>query len=293
MKIIFLFISTVLIWGSTWIGIKYQLGKVDPMVSVFYRFFLSSILLILYCKLMKLAMRFSLKEHLYIALQGLLLFSISYWMVYKAEIYLTSGLIAVVLSSIIIMNIFNGALFIGMKIKPYVFLGALLGILGIVLIFRKELSSFTFSDKSFYGLVYALISTLIFSLGNILSARNQKHGLPVIQTNALGMAYGAFIILLFSGFSGKSVEFDFSSAYILSLLYLSIFGSIIAFGCYLTLLGKIGADRAAYGPLLVPVIALGISTVFEGYQWSSFAVIGLILIFAGNLMVLAKSRKKT
>ena len=132
------------------------------------------------------------------------------------------------------------------------------------------------------------MATLIYSLGNITSERNQNYKLPVIQTNAFGMGYGAMVTLIFALLTGKTFNFDLSFLYISSLLYLSIFGSIIAFGCYLTLIGKIGADRAAYGPLLIPVIALGLSTIFEDYRWSSFAFVGIILIIIGNLLVLIK-----
>jgi drug/metabolite transporter (DMT)-like permease len=126
------------------------------------------------------------------------------------------------------------------------------------------------------------------SLGNILSARNQRFRLPVIQSNAYGMGYGALALLLFSLGAGKEFGFDVSVAYIGSLLYLAVLGSIVAFGCYLTLLGRIGADRAAYVTLLIPIVALCISTVFEGYCWTGYALTGLGMVLIGNVMVLKR-----
>ena len=110
-----------------------------------------------------------------------------------------------------------------------------------------------------------------------------------MQTNAWGMAYGAIIMTLYALFNGADFSYDTSISYGLSLIYLSVFGSILAFGCYLTLIGRIGADKAAYSAVLFPVIALGISTLFEGYQWSIEALFGFCLVLLGNYVVLTKA----
>ncbi|MBW2654403.1 MAG: DMT family transporter [Deltaproteobacteria bacterium] len=125
MRNIILYIITVLVWGSTWIAIKYQLGDVDPMVSVIYRFGLATVLLMLFCYVKGLKMKFSLKEHSFMALFGVLLFSVNYWLVYVAELYLTSGLVAVIFSSIVFMNIANGSIFLGAAVDKKMMIGAL------------------------------------------------------------------------------------------------------------------------------------------------------------------------
>ena len=137
----------------------------------------------------------------------------------------------------------------------------------------------------------SLISTVIYSLGNITSAHNQKHGLPVLQTNAWSMGYAALIMFIIVIGTGKPFGFECSFKYVASLAYLAVFGSVIAFGAYLTLIGRIGADRAAYGPLVVPVIALTLSQCFEGYAWSTFSIVGIALIIAGNFLVLRFKKK--
>jgi drug/metabolite transporter (DMT)-like permease len=217
-NILYLYGATVIIWGTTWLAIKFQLGSVDPMVSVLYRFIAASVILMVYCRLADLKMRFHLKDHVFMALQGLVLFSVNYWIIYSATAHLTSGL--------------------------------------------------------------AAVSTFMASLGNIISARHQKYELPVIQTNAYGMAYGAVII--------KPFNFETTFVYIGSLFYLAVFGTVIAFGCYLKLIGKIGADRAAYATMLFPVVALAISTFFEGYQWSTHNIVGMVLVLIGNGLVINK-----
>jgi len=287
-NIFFLYGSTVIIWGTTWLAIKFQLGSVDPMVSVLYRFMAAALTLFLYCKLRGLKMRFRLKDHIFMALQGLVLFSVNYWLIYLAEVHVTSGLVAVIFSGIVFMNMINGAVLLGSPIRSNVLLGGTIGVLGIVLVFWPQLTSFSLSDQGALGLVLSVVSTFMASLGNIISARHQQNNLPVIQTNAYGMAYGAAIIGAISLISGKTFSFEMSLAYVGSLFYLSLFGTVIAFGCYLKLIGKIGADRAAYATMLFPIVALGISTVYEGYQWAPNNIIGMAVVLVGNWMVLSK-----
>jgi len=258
------------------------------MVSVFYRFLLASLLLLLYCKFKGLNMRFTKKEHVFIAMQGFFLFAVNYLLFYTTEVYLSSGLTAVIFSTIVFMNIFNGKIFLHSKIQLRMVLGAMIGLCGITLVFLPELSNFSLDDKSFYGLLLGIAATFSASIGNIISAHNQKKNLPVIQTNAYGMAYGSFVMLVFALITNKTFQFDFSVEYIVSLGYLAVFGSVIAFGCYLTLIGRIGADRAAYATLLFPLVALGISTIFEGYIWTTYSITGIALIVAGNLMIISK-----
>ena len=287
-NILFLYGSTVIIWGTTWLAIKFQLGSVDPMVSVLYRFIVAALILFLYCKLRGLKMRFRPRDHIFMALQGLVLFSINYWLIYLAEVHLTSGLVAVIFSSIVFMNMVNGAVLLGSPIRSTVVLGGAIGVLGIVLVFWPQLISFNLSDKSALSLLLSIVSTFMASLGNIISARHQQNNLPVIQTNAYGMAYGAGIIGVLSVASGKTFSFEMTLPYVGSLFYLSLFGTVIAFGCYLKLIGKIGADRAAYATMLFPIVALGISTFYEGYQWAPHNVIGMGVVLIGIWLVLNK-----
>ncbi len=226
------------------------------------------------------------------ALRGAFLFGFNYWLVYEAELYLTSGLVAVLFSTIIFYNIFFSAILLGNPVNRTVLLGAGLGLAGTVLIFQPELESFNLSDSNFQGLILGCVSVVLAFLGNITSAHNQKNQLPVLQTNAFGMIYGALIMLVVSQFYGLPLTFDPSPAYVGSLLYLAIFGSIAAFGCYLTLIGRIGPDRAAYIILIIPVIALGISSVFESFQIQLTTVIGILLLIGGNVLALVRKRSK-
>lgn len=288
MNVAALFIIPALIWGSTFYVIKFQLGVVDPTWSVSYRFLLAGALLLAYSKYRGLNLRFSFAQHRFMMLQGMLLFGVNYWLVYIAEEKLVSALVAVAFSIIIFLNILFGSLFLKKKTEKKVFLGAILGVTGTFLLFRNDLVHITPENIPVFHLIVCFISVVVASLGNITSAHNQSRSLPVLQTNGFGMLYGGIIIGLIAIFSGKPLIFDVGAPYVLSLVYLSVFGSILAFGSYLTLIGKIGADKAAYVLIVIPVIAVSLSAIFEHYVISTQVVLGILLILGGNLVVLKR-----
>jgi drug/metabolite transporter (DMT)-like permease len=288
-----LFAIPALIWGSTWYVIKFQLGMVDPLLSVAYRFLLAGILLISFCIVTGKRMKFSVHEHFLIFLLGLSLFGFNYWFVYQAETVLTSGVVAVIFSLIIVFNIIFNALLLKGKIKKDVIIAAVLGIIGTIFLYKNELSSFSLNTKDAFVFVICLAGIITASLGNILSAYKQKRKIPVLQANAFGMFYGGAAMFLTVLLLGKPIVFEATVNYILSLLYLAVFGSIIAFSTYLKLLGEIGPDRSVYIALITPAIAIVISTIFEGYKWDLYAVAGILLLFSGNFLALRFKQKKS
>jgi drug/metabolite transporter (DMT)-like permease len=290
MSIFFLYLATVLIWGSTWLAITFQLGAIDPLVSIGYRFFIASVLLLAYCIVSGKNLRFSIRAHTFMLLLGVCLFGLNYWLFYLASAQLTSVLVAVTFSTVVLMNTINGRLFIGTPIRPIVIVAALIGLVGIMLVFWPEVQNFHLADQGVVVLGMTMLATYFASLGNIISARNQKQKIPILQANAFGMGYGALLMFIIAFFMGKPFGFDSNLAYVGSLLYLSVFGSIVAFGCYLTLIGRIGADKAAYASLLFPIVALQLSVWFEGYQWNAQSLIGTALILFGNLIILLPDR---
>ncbi len=292
MTVALLYIGTVLIWGSTWLAVKMQLGLVAPEVSIAYRFAIAAALLLVYSIARRRRLRFSLRDHAGMALLGLLLFSGNYIVFYMASGIMTTGLVAVVFSGMVVTNIIFGAIFFGTPVRPRVAVGAGSGISGLAMIFWPEVSTFDLASDGTVGLLLCIAGTVLASLGNMVSVSNQRRGLPVLQANAYGMSYGAAFMTLTALFNGRTFDFDPSLLYTGSLLYLAIFGSVFGFGFYLTLLGRIGADRAAYATVLFPIIALGLSTVFENFQWSSGAVAGMVLVLGGNVLVLSRTIKR-
>jgi len=287
-----LYLTSVLIWGSTWLAITFQFGTVPPMVSVVYRFALAGLILLAWARVKALRLRFSPSEHLWMALQGFLLFGINYMCVYLAEAEITSGLVAVVFSLVVILNIVGTRIFFGTPLKLSTMLGAVLGISGVVLVFLPELDRGTGRGDPTLGVAFALGGALTASLGNIVAHRNHGRGLPVVQMNTFGMLYGALFVAVFALVTRQPYLFDGSPRYLLSLAYLAVFGSILAFGAFLALLGRIGADRAGYVTVAIPIVALLFSALFEGLRWHVSLGLGILLCVAGNVAVLW-GRQKT
>lgn len=284
--------ATVLIWGSTWYAITFQLGPVAASWSVAWRMALSAVVLLGFCLFAGRRLRFSRRDHAGMALQGALLFSINYYIFYLAVGMLPSGLVALAFSTIQVMNIAFGALIFRQPVRPSTLLGGAIGIAGLALIFRPQIAAFDLSNAGSLGLLLAFLATAVASLGNMAAVANQRRGIPIVQSNTIGMAYGALFTALFAGvqavaFAGPGPAFAFSGAYLGSLAYLALFGSVFGFGAYLTLVGRIGADRAAYATALFPIVALLISTVFEDYVWSATAIIGVAFVLVGNVAVMS------
>jgi drug/metabolite transporter (DMT)-like permease len=219
------------------------------------------------------------------ALQGFSLFGLSYCGSYLATVYMTSGLVAVVFSTILMWNILNLRIFIGQPVAWRAFWGGVLGLSGICIVFWKDLAAFT-ATRGLIGLLIALAGAYLASIGNVVGARNAKKGLPVTQANAFGMGYGGLLTLFIHFAMGGTLTMDWSIGYLGPMLYLTLFGSIAAFGCYMLLISRIGADYAAYVTLLMPIIALVLSTLYEGYHWSVNAFAGVTLVLMGNLIIL-------
>ncbi|MBT8092569.1 MAG: DMT family transporter [Gammaproteobacteria bacterium] len=285
-----LYILTVLIWGSTWFAIEFQLGVVAPEVSVVYRYTLASGILFIYCKVNDLNIFFNLKTHLWFALLGLFLFCLNYVFAYSAQVVITSALAAIVFSTMLWMNIILSRWFFGTRAGRRVIVGAVLGISGIFVIFAPQIGEVSLTDSVLFGSLLAMLGALSASCGNMTSQALQQRKLPVIEANAWGMFYGAVLTLIIALLQGREFTFDGTFTYIASLLYLAIFGSVVAFGAYLTLLGRIGAHRAGYATVMFPVVALVLSLLFEGLELDPSIVLGTALVLAGNLLVLKEER---
>jgi drug/metabolite transporter (DMT)-like permease len=282
----------VLIWGTTWFTIKFQLGVVAPEVSLVYRFGLAAVCVFVYARATGSPLALSLRDHRMVALQGATLFCLNYWMTYLSTQYLTSGLVAVLFTSIIFFNLVNGRLIFGTPVERRVLFAAAAGMLGVALLFLPELQAAMHDAAIARGAALALLATYVASLGNMAASRNTREGLPVVTVNAYGLAYGTAGLAVIAVLRGTPVAFDPRLPYVLSLLYLSLAGTALAFGLYLALIKRIGASRAAYSSVLFPVVALAVSTLFERYEWSLPAVVGLGVLVVGNALALGGAGRR-
>ena len=283
-----LYVITVLIWGSTWLAIEFQLGVVQPEVSIVYRYLLASAVLFIWCKIRGLSLKFKVKDHRFFVLLGLLLFSLNYIFAYRAQIFITSALAAIAFSTMLWINIVLSRLVFGTRASGRVLVGAALGIVGIIVLFAPQVGSISLTDGVFFGSLLALAGATTASCGNMVSQAAQKRTLPVVETNTWSMFYGALLTCIVALASGHEFNFDATFTYITSLVYLAVFGSVVAFGAYLTLLGRIGAHKAGYATVMFPVVALVLSIAFEGLQPDLTIIVGATLVLLGNLLVLKK-----
>ena len=288
MQIILLYVVIVLIWGSTWSTIPYQLGIVAEEVSVGYRFGLAAITLYGYA--LSSGRQIRLPTHAYpvVLLQGTLMFCLAYFFVYYGAGRLASGLVAVLFTSIVLANAAFERIFFRTPFEPRIVSAALLGAAGMTMIFWPEVSVISLEDDTVVGILLVFIGVLLASLGNMAAVVNTRRSLPVVAVNAHSMAWAAALSLAIAYALGREFLFPLRLSYVLSLGYLSIFGSAVAFGAYLALIRHIGSARAAYTSVLYPLVALGISTLFEEYRWTVIAALGLVLTLAGNWLILRR-----
>ncbi|MGF6268578.1 EamA/RhaT family transporter [Lelliottia sp. F153] len=278
----------VVIWGTTWIAIFLQQGPVAAPVSIFWRFAVASAAMMLVLLALGRLRKLALRDHLFCMVQGCCVFCFNFWCFYTAAKFINTGLESVIFSMAVLYNAINSFIFFGQRPPARFWAAAILGLLGIITLFWDDLLASGWSHELLLGIGLSALGTYGFSLGNMISLRHQRNGLETMTTNAWAMTYGTLVMGAIALVRGDSFVPEWTMSYIGALLYLAIFGSVIAFGAYFTLVGRIGAGKAAYSTLLFPLVALSISTVYEGYVWHMNAVAGLLLILTGNLVMFTR-----
>ncbi|NIX76680.1 DMT family transporter [Microvirga terricola] len=287
-----LYAATVFLWGVSWIGIRAQLGVVAPEMSVLWRFLLAALVTWGWVLVAGKQVRFSLSDHLRFFFTGCCLFSFNFISFYYGGLTVPSGLLSVVFSLASIFNLVLGFVLFRQKVEPRVALGGVVGVSGIGLLFWPEIAGAGFNAGAAWGLALCTLGTLFFCSGNMISTIVQRRGAPLISANAWAMTYGCCILLALNLVRGNAFIIEPTFKYIGSLIYLAIGASVLAFASYLTLLRRLGAARAGYATVLFPIIALGVSTLLEGYVWTPLAVIGVVLALTGNVLVLRRPAPK-
>ena len=281
-----LYLLTVLIWGASWIGISFQVGEVAPVHGVLYRYVLAAALLHLFL-VTRGGARLGMAQHWLCAAMGLLMFGANYVMVYSAiSLGLTTGLAAVVFSLLIVMNAVNTAVFYGEAPGKALIPAAALGLAGVGLLFRDDIALIVSGRAAGLPLLLCIGAVYGASLGNMLSRKLQTTGAQVTTANAWAMAYAACGLFAWSLLFEQPFTWSFKPSFLIALGVLTVFSTIVAFWCYLTLLGRIGAARAAYAFVAFPAVALVISSVFEEFEWTTLKLVGVSLVLLGNLALL-------
>jgi drug/metabolite transporter (DMT)-like permease len=286
-----LFTICSLIWGTTWLVIKFQIDSTSPVVGVFYRFLIAAILMFIFNYFVtKKPLKYPARNHLFFFLQGLFNFCLNYILTYVSEGKMNSGLVALTFTTLVYFNMIGLRIWFKKPISKNVFLGGLCGAMGIVFLFWKEIWGFHSGVGPIAGVIIGIIATLFASTGNMFAYKNHLEKIPVVVFNSYGMLYGSLFSLMIGLVSGENFAFPTTPRFIFSLLYLVVFGTVIAFWAYQTLVGSLGADRAAYSSIVSPMIAVVLSSVFENVQMTAMFLLGIVFCLLGNYISLKKDR---
>ena len=278
-----LYAGVVFAWSTSWYPLSLQLGVVEAEVSLIWRFAASAALMFCIARWFGVALGHGRAEHLRFAILGIVLFSTNFALFYNASLYAASGLLAVILSTASLVNVLMVAALNRTSPPPMQLGAAVTGLVGLGLIFLPELRAVSGVG---YALLFGGIGTLCFCTGNLLSAATQQRGVHVLASTFWGMVYGTCFMVIVSLARGHDIIIDSNRVYLGSLAWLVVISSVLAFCSYLTLVGRIGPGRAGYATVIFPVFALLISTIWEDYRWSALSVAGLVLVMAGNVMMI-------
>lgn len=288
-----LYAVTIVVWGTSWYAIRLQLGVVSPEVSIVWRFTMATAIMVVWALITRAPFKFSPEIHAKFATLGVTIFSTNFALFYYAGLYVPSGLLAVMFSLSSIVNMLLAAAIFREKLEWRLVAGAIFGVCGVICMFLPQVMGVSLNFSALFALVLGVCAVLSFCAGNMMSRSLQEARVPLLSANMWGMFYGTLWMAFIAVLSGDPFIIDTSVTYISSLLYLAVFSTVIAFASYLTLVRRIGPGRASYATVMFPIVALAISTLFEGYQWTFIALVGMALALFGNVLVLARPNKPT
>lgn len=274
-----------IVWGTTWYAITFQLGAADPAVSVVMRFAIAALGLAVVARLFGQSLKMGRAQHLAAVGQGVFAFSLSYYFVYAAEERVASAVVAIIFAALTFVSLGVFRLFSGQKASLAAWGGAIMGVAGVAVLSWGELAGNSLGERAGTGILFGFIAVFASAIGNWFAWRGQQAGSAVLPATAWAMGYGTVILAAFALVSGRSFHVDWSASYILSLLYLSLIGSVLTFGLYFSLARSRGYALAAYISALTPPIAMLVSVVFEGARFGWMALAGLGLVLAGQLFI--------
>jgi drug/metabolite transporter (DMT)-like permease len=281
------FIFLALVWGSTWLVIKDQISAVPPAWSVVWRFILAAGAMLAFAALRGERLRLTAREQRLAIAMGLFQFSLNFQLIYQSEHYLTSGLVAVVFALMIVPNAILARLVLGATITRRFMAGSAIALAGITLLMLHEYRIAPPNSGVTTGVVLVVIAIMSVSVGNLLQATDTAKGVPVLSLMGWGMFWGVIASAGYAVVAVGAPTIDPRPGYLAGIVYLGLVGSALTFPLYTQLIREWGPGPAAYNGVAVPVVAMVLSTLFEGYQWSLLAAGGAVLAMAGLLVALS------
>ncbi|QPQ54276.1 EamA family transporter [Allosphingosinicella flava] len=281
------FIVITFIWGSTWLVIRDQLGVVPAIWSVTYRFVIAAAAMFAYARLTGASLRIGPEGHKLALMFGIPQFFLNFNFVYAAEHHVTSGLVAVVFALLMVPNTTLGWLFLKHRITRGFLIGSAIAVAGIALLFVQEMRTSAVAPSEIWlGIGLTICGVLSASVSNVLQASERLRMRPMASMIAWGMFYGVIADAALALATQGPPVVDYRFSYIAGVLYLGLFASALAFPLYFGIIRAVGPAKAAYNSLIVPIIAMALSTMFEGYVWTPLALAGGVLALSGLFIAL-------
>ncbi|QDP20566.1 EamA family transporter [Sphingomonas xanthus] len=281
-----------IVWGSTWIIIRDQIGSVPPQWSVAYRFAIAAIAMALVARWKGQSLKADRGMLIAATVLGVTQFSVNFNSVYLAEQYITSGVVATVFALLLIPNSLLAWAFLGQRPSRRFLVAGLVAVAGVGLLFIHELRSSPVASRHIAtGLGLTLLGLLGASAANVYQAGDRARRYPLLALLAWSMAIGAVLDAALAFIVAGPPVAEARIGYWAGVLYLALFGSVLCFALYFPVVRKIGPGKAAYSSVLVPIIAMALSTLFEAYRWSPLAIAGAVLSLGGMLLALARRRR--
>lgn len=284
------FVLVTLIWGSTWLVIKDQISAVPPSWTVTWRFMLAALGMFALALIRRESLRLSGQAMGMAAVVGVFQFSANFQFVYRAEHYLTSGIVAVFFALLLVPNAVLARIFLKARAGWRFLAGSVVAIAGIGLLLAHEYRMAPPEGAVMLGIALTFGGLLSASIANVLQATTLAKRQPVVPLIAWAMVWGTVGNALFSWITTGAPVLDPRPQYIAGIVYLALVGSVLAFPLYYGLIRDLGAGKAAYNNVAVPVVAMGLSTLFEGYRWTGLAAGGAVLAMVGLLIALSDRR---
>lgn len=284
------FILVTLIWGSTWLVIKDQIAAVPPSWTVTWRFALAALGMCALALVRRESLRLPVRVIALAGLIGLFQFTMNFQFVYRAESHVTSGIVAVLFALLIVPNTLLGRLVLGNRIGARFLVGTGIALAGIALLLLREFRVAPAGTDIALGVALAICGILSASAANVLQAMPLAKAQPVVPVIAWAMIIGTLGDAIFAWLVDGPPVLDPRPAYLAGVGYLALVGSVLAFPLYFGLIRNWGPGRAAYNSVAVPVVAMALSTVFEGYRWSLLAAAGAVVALAGLALALSPAR---
>ena len=282
------FILITLIWGSTWLVIKDQISAVPPAWAVTWRFALAALGMFALAAVRRERLLLSREGLLLAAPMGLFQFFANFQFVYQAEHFITSGLVAVLFALLMVPNALLAKIFVKAEVSGRFIAGSAVALVGIALLLLHEYRAAPAGGAAVLtGIVLTCGAILSASIANVMQAAERARRQSVVVLIGWAMVFGTIADALYAWATAGPPVFDASPRQLAGLAYLAIVGSVVTFPLYFALIRDWGPGKAAYNSVAVPVVAMALSTVFEGYQWTLLAGGGAVLAMIGLLIALS------